>query len=410
MAPKSNCASTPCRLLRYWNAGAVSPCAISGRAAPNRSSMSSVGGWKVEARDSSLRSGPASNTVTGTPPQMRLAAATRPTGPSPAINTRSSIGMMLSDWVRCGLGFPGKRDGALRLVFARHELAAQELADRRFRNRLDERVAPRPLETGEPRRAAELIELLRFDRAAALDEGANDLAPALVRNPDYGHFGDCGMQRQTAFDLDRRDVLAAADDHVVDAAGDEEIAVGVEISGVAGEIPAAAQCLGVRVRAPPIALEGFVALKQSDDLALFAGGSDLVRRGRAKSHHAHHLVDACAAGRAGFRRRILLDGEGVDFGRAVVIDEQLRPEGGAQALEQAVRHGRAREAELAHRAHIRRREPLVVQQVMIERWNEVEVGDALGRDQFERARNLETRQADEGAADQRHGQQRAHAH
>src|SRR5262249_23659755 len=54
--------------------------------------------------------------------------------------------------------------------------------------------------------------------------------------------------------------------------------------------------------------------------------------------------------------------------------------------------------------------PLVVQQVMIERWDEVEVGDALGRDQFERARNVETRQADEGAADQRHGQQRAHAH
>src|SRR5712692_10768250 len=75
MAPKSNCASTPSRLLRYWNCGAFSPCAISGAAAPSRSSMSSVGGWKVEARDSSLRSGPASSTVTGTPPAMRLAAA-----------------------------------------------------------------------------------------------------------------------------------------------------------------------------------------------------------------------------------------------------------------------------------------------------------------------------------------------
>src|SRR5262249_60859578 len=121
---------------------------------------------------------------------------------------------------------------------------------------------------------AELIELLRFDRAATPDEGANDLAPALVRNPDHGHFGDCRVQRQTAFDLDRRDVLAAADDHVVDAAGDEEIAVGVEISGVAGEIPPAAQCLRVLVRAPPTRLEGFVALKQGDDLALFAAGGD----------------------------------------------------------------------------------------------------------------------------------------
>ena len=85
------------------------------------------------------------------------------------------------------------------------------------------------------------------------------------------------MQRQAAFDLDRRDILPATDDHVVDAAGDEEIAVSVEISGVAGEIPAATQCLGVRVRAPPVPLEGFVALKQGDDLALFAGGGDLLR-------------------------------------------------------------------------------------------------------------------------------------
>src|SRR5215813_327373 len=277
MAPKSNCASTPSRLLRYWNAGAVNPCAISGRAAPSRSSMSSVGGWKVEARDSSLRSGPASNTVTGTPPRMRLAAATRPTGPAPAINTRSSSAMMLRAGSRPGPALAGKRNRALELVFTRHELAAQELADGRLRDRRDEDVAPRPLEIGEPRAAAELIELLGLDHAATLDEGANDLAPALVRDPDHGHLGDCGMQRQAAFDLDRRDVLAAADDHVLDAAGDEEIAITVEIAGIAGELPALAQGLGVRFLPPPIAFERFIALEQGDDLALFAGGRDVVR-------------------------------------------------------------------------------------------------------------------------------------
>src|SRR6516162_3381039 len=296
MAPKSNCASTPCRLLRYWNAGAVNPCAISGRAAPSRSSMSSVGGWKVEARDSSLRSGPASNTVTGTPPRMRLAAATRPTGPAPAINTRSSIDMMLRAGSRPGQAFAGKRNRALQLVFACHELAAQELADGRFRYRLDEDVAPRPLEIGEPRGAAELIELLGLDHATTFDERGNDLAPALVRNPDHGHVGDCGMQRQAALDLDRRDILPAADDHVVDAAGDEEIAIAVDVAGIAGEIPAAAQCLGVRVRPPPITLERFVALEQRDDLALFASGGGFVRRRRAEPHHADHLIDARAAG------------------------------------------------------------------------------------------------------------------
>src|SRR5438874_11224507 len=33
---KSNCASTPWRLLRYWNCGAIKPCAISAAAAPSR--------------------------------------------------------------------------------------------------------------------------------------------------------------------------------------------------------------------------------------------------------------------------------------------------------------------------------------------------------------------------------------
>ena len=76
-------------MVRYWNVGAVRPCAISGLAAPSASSMSSVGGWKVEARDSVERSPPASNTVTGTPWRTRLAAAVSPTGPAPAIKTRS---------------------------------------------------------------------------------------------------------------------------------------------------------------------------------------------------------------------------------------------------------------------------------------------------------------------------------
>src|SRR3954451_16266990 len=93
--PKSNWASIPCCLLRYWNTGATNPCAISGFAAPSRSSMSRVGGWKVDARDSSLRSRPVSKPVTGTPSRTRLAAATRPTGPAPAIRTRSSIAMLL---------------------------------------------------------------------------------------------------------------------------------------------------------------------------------------------------------------------------------------------------------------------------------------------------------------------------
>ena len=68
-----------------------------------------------------------------------------------------------------------------RLVFARDQLAAQQLADRRFRDRLDEHIAARPLEFGKAGRAAILVELVGVDRRAALDESRDDLAPALVR-------------------------------------------------------------------------------------------------------------------------------------------------------------------------------------------------------------------------------------
>ena len=136
----------------------------------------------------------------------------------------------------------------------------------------------------------------------------------------------------------------------------------------------------------------------------------LVGRGRAEPRDPDHLVDAGAAGRARLCRRVLVDGEGVDFGRAVMIDEQLRLERRRQLLEQAVGHRRAGKAELAHRREVGRREPLMAHEVVVERRHQVEVADLLGGDQLERARGLEARQAHEGAADQRHGEQRAHPH
>ena len=57
------------------------------------------------------------------------------------------------------------------LVFTSHQLAAQELSDRRFRDGLDEDIASRPLEIGEARAAAEKIEILGRDgRARGLVE------------------------------------------------------------------------------------------------------------------------------------------------------------------------------------------------------------------------------------------------
>ena len=93
-----------------------------------------------------------------------------------------------------------------------------------------------------------------------------------------------------------------------------------------------------------------------------------------------------------------------------MVDEQIGLEGGGEFFQQSVGHRRAGEAELAHGSHIGLGEKLIVNEVVIERRHQIKVGDPLGRDEGERVPHLEARQADEGAADQRHGEERAHAH
>ena len=69
--------------------------------------------------------------------------------------------------------------------------------------------------------------------SAAVERGAGArhdhrghlLAPLRVRRADDGDVGDVGVRAQDVLHLDRRDVLAAGDDQVLHAAGDEEVAV-----------------------------------------------------------------------------------------------------------------------------------------------------------------------------------------
>src|SRR5262249_58950906 len=89
------------------------------------------------------------------------------------------------------------------LVFTCHQLAAQELANGRFRNTGDEDVTARALEIGQARFAAEFIECDVVDRSAALDERGDDLAQALISKPNHRYFQHSGMQRQAALNLDR---------------------------------------------------------------------------------------------------------------------------------------------------------------------------------------------------------------
>src|ERR1700735_29946 len=145
------------------------------------------------------------------------------------------------------------RSRMFRLIVASYQQAAQQFSDRGLRKRIDKDETPRTLEIGKPRRATKLIELGFADRGLSLDKGGDDLAPLLVGKTDDGDLQHSGMQRKAAFNLDRRDIFTPGDDHVVDAAGDEEIAIAINKAGIAGKVPSLAQGLRIRIRPPPVA-------------------------------------------------------------------------------------------------------------------------------------------------------------
>ena len=69
---------------------------------------------------------------------------------------------------------------------------------------------------------------------------------------------DARVRGEHVLDLERVDVLAARDDHVVDATDDPEVAVVVEPARVARVVPAVADRLRVGVRTVPVAGERLV--------------------------------------------------------------------------------------------------------------------------------------------------------
>src|SRR5205823_6818200 len=95
---------------------------------------------------------------------------------------------------------------------------------------LDRRGA---LEVGEPA-PAELDErgLVGLLAGAQDDERLHGLAPLLVGHAYHGDLGDGGVLVEAVLDLDRRDVLAAGDDHVLLAIGDDDVTA-VEVATVA---------------------------------------------------------------------------------------------------------------------------------------------------------------------------------
>src|SRR5438270_5215483 len=69
--------------------------------------------------------------------------------------------------------------------------------------------------------------LQRHDRAAALPQRR-------IGQPDHSHVGDLVVGVEEVLDLLGADVLALADDHVLQAPGDDDVALGVDEAEVAG--------------------------------------------------------------------------------------------------------------------------------------------------------------------------------
>src|SRR5690348_1956876 len=153
-------------------------------------------------------------------------------------------------------------------------------------------------------------------RARGLDhERLDRLAPLLVGDADDGDLGDVGMGEDDVLDLDRGDVLAAGDDHVLFAVLDGQIAIGSDEAAVAGVEPAALQASRGLLGLLPVALEDHVGAGQDLALAVHVEG-DADRR-LAGAHQV---------------RGALLGGDLVPFAAGAVDGQQRRGLGEAVDL------------------------------------------------------------------------------
>ena len=101
------------------------------------------------------------------------------------------------------------------------------------------------------------------------DGGADLLAQVVVLDADHGDLGDGVVLVERLLDLARVDVVAAADDQVLLAVDDEEVAVLVLLGHVAGEEPAVGDGLLGLLLLAPVALHHVLAPDRDlADLAL----------------------------------------------------------------------------------------------------------------------------------------------
>src|SRR5579872_7486103 len=165
-----------------------------------------------------------------------------------------------------------------------------------------------------------VAQLLGGDGGARLEghRGGDLLAERLVRHADHGGLGDRGMLVEHLLDLARVDVVAAADDQVLLAVHDVEVAVLVDPGQVAGVEPAVADRLGGGLGPLPVALHD--VRPADDDLAHLALGLLAV----LVVHDPHPDVPDGGADRAGLllAAGVVERGDRRGLGQAVALQHR----------------------------------------------------------------------------------------
>ena len=147
--------------------------------------------------------------------------------------------------------------------------AALDLARGRARDGVGDVNLLRTLEVGQPLLAErQQLGLGGIDRSEH-DRRRDLLTPRRMRHAEADRLGHRGVREQHLVNLARRDLLAAAIDHLLEPSGQRQIAVLVEESLVAGPEPAIDERRGVGLGVVLVPADHVGSL--DDDLAPLAG-------------------------------------------------------------------------------------------------------------------------------------------
>ena len=167
---------------------------------------------------------------------------------------------------------------------------------------------------------------------AQFDNRARGFAPFRMRRADDRRLRHGGMHSQRVFDFDRRDILAARNNHIFGAIGQAQIIVGIDDSDIAGGEKPFGERLGGRARVSIVAHHHAVAAHHR-----FAGRRAVgrQRRARARITNAERFLNGVRQALAGvffglrggrqivpFAPPFANDGRAVGLGQAVNMSHE----------------------------------------------------------------------------------------